>query len=369
MNTFKLSNFIEKGVLLFFGFMLLVSDSYQSERVIFILLSLLLSMIVWVLQQPKLSAVAIFILLAASYWWKEYVFFVPFLFYDGFYDENYGISIINTGLLSVFLLFNEQYSVGNKFFIGGLCFIAAYMAYRHIEENRLAERRQQLEDELLSLTYSLQQQKAEREKRQETLISLEVSNERNRIARDIHDNVGHLLSSSLLQIGAIQTISQQETLQAPLNQLKETVTEGMNNIRVSVHDLHDESLHLSIAMQKIVENFQFCDIQLVGEFPEYLDKECKLGCIMIVKEALSNVMKHSNASDVTISFKQQPGFYKLTISDNGTRRKIMDITERGIGLTSMEERLSKLGGRLNHHQTETGFSLIAVFPKYEGENI
>lgn len=369
MNTFNLSNFIEKGVLLFFGIMLLVRDAYQSERVIFILLSLLLSMIVWVTQQPKLSAVTVIIFLVASYWWKEYAFFIPFLFYDGFYDENYGISIVNTGLLSVFLLFNEQYSLTDKVFIAGLCFLAFYLAHRHIEKSQSDDRKQLLEDELLTLNYSLQQQNAERQKREETLISLEVSNERNRIARDIHDNVGHLLSSSLLQIGAIQTINQQEVLQAPLNQLKETVTEGMNNIRASVHDLHDESLRLSIAMQKIVESFQFCEIELTDEFPEHLDKDCKLACIMIVKEALSNVMKHSNASKAKISFKQQPGFYKLTIFDNGTQRKIKDITERGIGLTSMEERLSKLGGRLNYHQTEQGFSLIAIFPKYEGEKL
>ncbi|MBP1045156.1 hypothetical protein I6N96_02615 [Enterococcus sp. BWM-S5] len=369
MNTFKLSNFIEKGILLFFCFLLLVSDSYQSERVIFVLLALLMSMITWVVQQPKLSVVAVLLFLAASYWWKEFVFFVPFLFYDGLYDENYGSSIVNTGLLTVFLLSNDQHSMLSKCFIVALCFLAAYLAYRQIEEYHSNEGKQSLEDELLTLTYSLQQQEAERQERQETMISLEVSNERNRIARDIHDNVGHLLSSSLLQIGAIQTINQQEVLQAPLGQLKETVTEGMDNIRASVHDLHDESLRLSIAMQKILDSFHFCEVELTDEFPEYLDRDCKLACIMIVKEALSNIMKHSNASKATIRFKQQPGFYKLTVSDNGTQKKVMDITARGIGLTSMEERLSKLGGRLNHHQTENGFSLIAIFPKYEGENI
>ncbi|WP_086350324.1 sensor histidine kinase [Candidatus Enterococcus clewellii] len=369
METFRTSNFVEKGLLLFFSFLLLISDSYQSERVVFILLTLLFSMIIWVLQQPKLSVVAIFILLLASYWWKEYVFFIPFLFYDGMYDTSYGVTVVNAGLMSVYLVSDDQLSLTNKSFIIGLCLLASYLAHRHIGAIQSNERRQLLEDEMLSLNYSLQQQEKERQKRQETMLSLEVSNERNRIARDIHDNVGHLLSSSLLQIGAIQTINQQENLQAPLNQLKETVTEGMDNIRSSVHDLHDESLRLSIAMQKILENFQFCAVELTDELPEYLDKECKLACIMIVKEALSNIMKHSNAKKAVISFKQQPGFYKLTISDNGTKRKVTDITERGIGLTSMEERLSRLGGRLNYHQTEQGFSLIAIFPKYEGETI
>lgn len=369
MDTFTTSNFIGKGLLLFFSFLLLISDAYQSERVIFVLLPLLLSMIIWVLQQPKLSIVAVLLLLIASYWWKEYVFFVPFLIYDSLYDESYTALIANTGLVSVFLLSIEQYDLTSKCFIAGLCFLASYLGHSHIEERKGLERKDLIEDELLALKYSLQKQGTELQKRQETMISLEVSNERNRIARDIHDNVGHLLSSSLLQIGAIQTINQQETLREPLGQLQDTVAEGMDNIRASVHDLHDESLSLTIAMQKIVGNFQFCEVALPDDFPEHLAKECKLACIMIAKEALSNIMKHSNATKAEIRFKQQPGFYKLTISDNGTLKKTVDITERGIGLTSMEERLSKLSGRLNYHQTASGFSLIAVFPKYEGENV
>ncbi|MGC6768875.1 sensor histidine kinase [Enterococcus sp. LJL128] len=369
MERFTINNFMEKSLLLLLSALLLFNEAYQTEWIIFILLTMLFSIFIWVVQEPKLSILFVLVMLLVSYWWKEYVFFVPFFFYDGGFDENHSVLIINSGLLFVFLLYNEQYELPIKFYVILLCSLAFYLAYRYVGTERLKEHSRSIEDELFAHQYTLQQQNEKQQERQEAVISLEVSNERNRIARDIHDNVGHLLSSSLLQLGAVQTINQSESLEKPLEQLKETIAEGMDNIRSSVHNLHDESLSLSIAMQKIINNFQFCKVELTGEFPEYLDKECKLACIMIVKEALSNVMKHSNADKVTIVFKQHPGFYKLMISDNGSKVTRGKSLDRGIGLISMEERLAKLGGRLNHHQTNEGFSLIAVFPKNKGENI
>ena len=77
---------------------------------------------------------------------------------------------------------------------------------------------------------------------QETEVALQIAEERNRIARDIHDNVGHLLSSAILQLGAIQAINQNKQLHLPLDQLNRTMNLGMDRIRESVHDLHHHSL-------------------------------------------------------------------------------------------------------------------------------
>ena len=81
--------------------------------------------------------------------------------------------------------------------------------------------------------------------------------ERNRIARDIHDNVGHLLSRSILQIGAAIIINKNEELNLNLNLIKDTLNEAMNSIRNSVHDLHDDSIDLQIEIQKLINNFSF----------------------------------------------------------------------------------------------------------------
>lgn len=77
---------------------------------------------------------------------------------------------------------------------------------------------------------------------QETQLALQIVEERNRIARDIHDNVGHLLSSAILQIGALEMINQEPKLKEPLENLSATVHTGMDRIRQSVHDLHETSI-------------------------------------------------------------------------------------------------------------------------------
>lgn len=93
---------------------------------------------------------------------------------------------------------------------------------------------------------------------QEQEVRIATLNERNRIAREIHDNVGHLLSSALLQIGAIQAIFTQEELQEPLTNLRSTISTGMDSIRSSVHNLHDDALDLQAALQTLIQNFTFC---------------------------------------------------------------------------------------------------------------
>lgn len=75
--------------------------------------------------------------------------------------------------------------------------------------------------------------------------------ERNRIAREIHDNVGHMITRSILQVGAIGVINTDEKLKAPIADLKSTLDTAMDSMRKSVHDLYDESVDLRQALAKL----------------------------------------------------------------------------------------------------------------------
>ena len=68
--------------------------------------------------------------------------------------------------------------------------------------------------------------------------------ERNRIAREIHDNVGHMLTRAILLLGAVKTINQDQKITDSLTLLEDTLTQTMDNIRSSVHNLHDNSIDL-----------------------------------------------------------------------------------------------------------------------------
>lgn len=87
---------------------------------------------------------------------------------------------------------------------------------------------------------------------QDNMVLTATLSERNRIAREIHDNVGHMLTRSILQTGAIKVINKDERLEKPLAQLQSTLDTAMDSMRKSVHDLHDESIDLRTALDDVI---------------------------------------------------------------------------------------------------------------------
>ena len=77
--------------------------------------------------------------------------------------------------------------------------------------------------------------------------------ERNRIAREIHDNVGHTLSRAILQMGALLAIHKEEPIHSELEGVRETLDSAMNSIRSSVHDLHDDSIDVKASIADLVK--------------------------------------------------------------------------------------------------------------------
>ncbi|MFQ9152069.1 MAG: sensor histidine kinase [Blautia sp.] len=142
--------------------------------------------------------------------------------------------------------------------------------------------------------------------------------ERNRIAREIHDNVGHVLSRSILMTAACKTINKNDSLDPLLGNLEESLNGAMNSIRSSVHDLHDDAIDLEDAIKRLVKDFTFCPVNLTYDMSRHIPREVKYSLISITKEGLSNVMRHSNADSVNILLREHPALYQLCIEDNGT---------------------------------------------------
>lgn len=134
----------------------------------------------------------------------------------------------------------------------------------------------------------------------------------------------------------------------------------MDNIRESVHDLHETSLTFSKGIDLLIDDFQFCEVELHGKVPDYLDQKQERALLMIIKEALANIMKHSNATKVTLSFNELPAFFQLQILDNGT---LVKKNRHGIGLLSMRQRVERMAGQLHISQTPNHFLIHIVFPK------
>ena len=91
-----------------------------------------------------------------------------------------------------------------------------------------------------------------------------------------------------------------------------------------------------------------------------IPRNVKYCLISTVKEAVSNVIKHSNADKVTLLLREHPGFYQLCMEDNGT--DISKSMDSGIGLENMRERVEALNGTLRI-STEKGFQIFITIPK------
>lgn len=219
------------------------------------------------------------------------------------------------------------------------------------------------EDDNEEYSFTLQKRNQALIEQQDSEIRIATLSERNRIAREIHDNVGHLLTRSLLQTGALEVINQEPAMEKPLSTLYDTLNTAMTSIRESVHDLHDESIHLENALQELVTPIESPEMELTYDIHSTPPGNIKYCFIAITKEALNNIQKHSNATHAKIVLREHPGFYHLEIQDNGTNAVLpTSEAEQGIGLLNMQERVQALNGNI-HFSVDHGFRISITIMK------
>ena len=186
--------------------------------------------------------------------------------------------------------------------------------------------------------------------------------ERNRIAREIHDNVGHVLSRTILLTGAVKAVNKDQNLAPMLDGLDDSLNSAMDSIRSSVHDLHDEAINLQEELKRIIRDFKYCKVELKYDASDKMDSNVKYCYACVVKEALSNIMKYSDATYVKITVREHPALYQLCVEDNGRGGTENMDKNTGIGLKNMQDRVQALNGTLRI-EGEKGFRIFAMIPK------
>ena len=189
--------------------------------------------------------------------------------------------------------------------------------------------------------------------------------ERNRIAREIHDNVGHMITRSILQVGAIGVINTDERLKEPISDLKSTLDTAMDSMRKSVHDLYDESVDLRQALAKLKPKDSVFAFSLEYDCEDDVSRDVKYAFIAIAKEAVNNAVKHSNGDEIRIIVREHPAFYQLEIMDNGTsadERSLTGETGDGIGIKNIKERVAAIGGTMRI-KADDGFMIFVTLMK------
>lgn len=307
-------------------------------------------------KRGKLAIGLMFVAICIVQW--KFIFFLPVIFFFIIEERFY------YGFLCL-LLFVKLYTITESYEMIFaellLCSFAILLSYENCQSKRYRKKYLETRDSSTELEYMLKRRNKELIESQDDSISNATLKERNRIAREIHDNVGHMLSRTILQTGALMTIYKEEPLHGQIQSINDSLNEAMNNIRESVHDLHDESVDLKLSVVEIIKPIK--DRYVIDfdyDMSDLVSRNIKYSFIAIIKEATANIVKHSNASKIYILMREHPGFFQLAIEDNG--KSDIDISHAGIGLTNMTDRVEALNGNIifsNDH----GFKIMISIPK------
>ncbi len=183
------------------------------------------------------------------------------------------------------------------------------------------------------------------------LQALAILKERQRFAQDFHDGIGSQLTSVIMQVDYLQlNLKPEEPLYAELSDIKSGTLYSIDDMRRSIAFLQDD-FDIAEQIALLCENIRERHRMIVQTYGIYhladLKPEQQVNCCRIVQESLNNILKHAQASIITVRCLRDHGLIKLTIEDNGIGFSINKGAHRNhYGLTNMYDRAQKIGGAL-----------------------
>ena len=192
--------------------------------------------------------------------------------------------------------------------------------------------------------------------------------EAKRISVEIHDQLGASLTAARFRLASLRKRLEGETL-ASLDSTINLVDQVLNDVRRISRGLRPsvlDHLGLSSAIEVLVEDFQAhtgIECSLSINVPEISEPTWSIAVYRIFQEALTNVARHSGASQVQASLAVHDGRLVIEIADNGKGFKVSDVRQESRGLLGMRERAFRLGGNLEVLPVEpTGTRIRAWIP-------
>jgi PAS domain S-box-containing protein len=200
--------------------------------------------------------------------------------------------------------------------------------------------------------------------------------ERKRLAAELHDELGHALLTLKLSLGAIdrKLLPEQESVKQLLQEQLDYINDVVEEVRRLYHDLSPgdiEDLGLTNALENLIEDFarNQPDITWQVDLPDLAENfalPVQTIIYRLVQEALTNIGKHAEPTQVRISARKEDRQARLVIEDDGKgfeRSEVDRDPNRGVGLAAMEERMYIVGGSLEIWSRKgEGTKLTLVIP-------
>lgn len=256
-----------------------------------------------------------------------------------------------------------------------LALLCAALAYKlESSKNRESVYIKSLDEER-KLRYELEQVKDKLLNSSKDVAYLAEVRERNRIAREIHDNIGHSIAGILIQLQVARKLCDDDINKSRemLDKSIAGLSDSLTVLRNTVHNIKPKEDIGVPYIKNIIENFSFCpvDFKFTGDFSTLSPRHTEIIGANI-KEALTNASKYSGASKIVISLSLNERYVRLFIKDNG---KGCSRIKEGLGLSGMRDRVENMGGSISI-SSEDGFLIVCLLPfkykegdeEYEGTN-
>ena len=197
--------------------------------------------------------------------------------------------------------------------------------------------------------------------------------ERKRIAREIHDTLGHALTGISAGIDAVKVLVDIDTNRAKeqLNNVSVVVRDGIRDVRGSLNKMRPGALEnntLKEALIKIIREYEAIsnlEIHLRYEWDNIdLDIAKEDIVFRVIQESITNSVRHGHAKTIWIELLEEEEAYVMTIQDDGVG---FDELYYGYGLKQMQERLMIIGGSV-HFENRDGFYTHIEIPKIGGRH-
>jgi signal transduction histidine kinase len=193
--------------------------------------------------------------------------------------------------------------------------------------------------------------------------------ERKRLARELHDETGQALTSILLGLKPLEQVGDDRVAEAVAS-VRELVVSTLQDVRRLAVELRPTALDdfgLLPAVERLTHTFREqtgMHVELESRLPEQrLPAEVETALYRIIQEALTNVVKHSGASRVSILLTERDHGVAAMVEDDGMGFETETERDDGLGLVGMRERIGLVGGRLHiESSTGAGTTIVAEVP-------
>lgn len=176
--------------------------------------------------------------------------------------------------------------------------------------------------------------------------------ERKRLARELHDETGQALTSILLGLRTLEEAPALDELRPSVDSLRELTIQTLRDVRRLAVELRPSALDdfgLVPALERLAEGFgeqTGLTVQVEARLDERLPADVETALYRIVQEALTNVLKHAQARNVSILLNRKGSTVAAVVEDDGRGFSPKEIGDEGLGLLGMRERLALLDGTL-----------------------